>query len=285
VHCFVAWTPKGLITSALLAEMLKKMNDLELFDCSDGIAPFLLLDGHGSRFELPFVEYIHGDREWTVCIGVPYGTSLWKVGDSKQQNGQYKDISKEGKEEILTIKTKHGLIFTIIKQDEMLIVGYAWEKSFAHVDMNTHSIAEIGWGPLNYILLDDPELKALQDRVNMVNLRENGDRYFPQELLSNLNTTEEIAGESIDLFMQEKARQEELEEVDRATRDRHRRETTQKKIDMEKRLTASVWVPTGNHCINIECMEILHSQREKHKQKDLDKVKKKNQARTSFYHK
>jgi hypothetical protein len=44
VPCFVAWTPKGSITSALLAEMLKKMDDLELFDRSDGIEPFLLLD-------------------------------------------------------------------------------------------------------------------------------------------------------------------------------------------------------------------------------------------------
>jgi hypothetical protein len=55
---------------------------------------------------LPFVEYIHGDYGWTVCIGVPYGTILWQVGDSKHQNGQYKDKSKEGKEKALTMKTK-----------------------------------------------------------------------------------------------------------------------------------------------------------------------------------
>jgi hypothetical protein len=85
------------------------------------------------------------------------------VGDSKQKNGQYKDKSKEGKEEILTMKTKHGLRFIIIKQDVMWIVHYAWEKSFARVNMNKHAIAERGWGPLNYILLDHPELKALQD--------------------------------------------------------------------------------------------------------------------------
>jgi hypothetical protein len=63
VPCFVRWTPKWSITSALLAAMLRKMDDLELFDRSDGIHPFILLDGHGSRFELPFVEYTHGDRE------------------------------------------------------------------------------------------------------------------------------------------------------------------------------------------------------------------------------
>jgi hypothetical protein len=120
---------------------------------------------HGSRFELPFVEYIHGDREWEVCIGVAYGTSLWQVGGSKQQNSQYKDRSKEGKENLLTIKTKHGLRFTIIKQDIIWIVCYAWEKSFAPAETNKHAIAERGWGPLNYVLLYHPELKAIRDRV------------------------------------------------------------------------------------------------------------------------
>jgi hypothetical protein len=104
------------------------------------------------------------------------------------------------------MKTKHGKRFTIIKQDVMWIVCYAWEKSFARVDTNKHAIAERGWGLLNYILRDHPELKALQDRVNMENLRDDGDRYFPQESLRNLNTSEGVAGDTIDVFMQEKAR-------------------------------------------------------------------------------
>jgi hypothetical protein len=102
------------------------------------------------------------------------------MGGSKQQNGQYKDKSKGVKEEVLTMKKKYGLRFTIIKHDIMWIVHYTWEKSFAHVKTNTHAITERGWGVLNYVLLDHPELKALQDRVNMVDLRDNGDIYFPQ---------------------------------------------------------------------------------------------------------
>jgi hypothetical protein len=106
VPCFVGWSSKGSTTSALLAAMLNRIDVSECFNCSDGIDSFLLLDGHGSRFELPFVEYIHGDYGWNVCIGVPYGTSLWQVGDSKHQNDQYKDKSKECKEKVLTMKTK-----------------------------------------------------------------------------------------------------------------------------------------------------------------------------------
>jgi hypothetical protein len=60
--------------------------------------------------------------------------------------------------------------------------------------MNKHAIAERGWGSLHYFLLDHPELKVLQDRVNMVNLRDDGDRYFPQELISKLNTIEGVVG-------------------------------------------------------------------------------------------
>jgi hypothetical protein len=86
---------------------------------------------------------------------------MWQVGGSKQQNGQYKDISKEGKAKVLPMKTKHGLRFTTIKQDIMWIVCYSWEKIFARFETNKHAIAERGWGPLNYVLLDHPELKAL----------------------------------------------------------------------------------------------------------------------------
>ncbi len=64
------------------------INRLNVFDRSTGLNPFLLLDGHGSRFELDFLSYSHAeDTVWDVCIGLPYGTSFWQVGDSMEQNG------------------------------------------------------------------------------------------------------------------------------------------------------------------------------------------------------
>jgi hypothetical protein len=59
VLCFVGWPPKGSITSALVAAILEAMDDLELRERSNGVDPCPILDGHRSRFELPFVEYIH----------------------------------------------------------------------------------------------------------------------------------------------------------------------------------------------------------------------------------
>ena len=54
VPCFVGHSESGL-----LAAMLLHMDDCCIFDRTDGVPPFLLLDGHGSRFKLPFLEYIN----------------------------------------------------------------------------------------------------------------------------------------------------------------------------------------------------------------------------------
>ena len=59
-------------------DILATLDHLRVFDRLLGRKPFLLLDGHGSRFELPFLKYvIDKDHKWVICIGVPYGTSLW----------------------------------------------------------------------------------------------------------------------------------------------------------------------------------------------------------------
>jgi hypothetical protein len=73
--------------------MLKYIDDEQVFDRSTGLNPFLLLDGHGSRFELEFLEYINcKESKWEVNIGLPYGTSYWQVGDSTEQNGCFKMV-------------------------------------------------------------------------------------------------------------------------------------------------------------------------------------------------
>jgi hypothetical protein len=47
------------------------------------LCPFVLLDGHQSRFDEVFLRYINDPaHKWVVAIGVPYGTHIWQVGDS-----------------------------------------------------------------------------------------------------------------------------------------------------------------------------------------------------------
>lgn len=76
IPTLVRWSPSGSITSEILVDALATMDHYEVFKRNDNLKPFLLLDGHGSRFELPFLQYItHPDHPWMVCQGVPYGTS------------------------------------------------------------------------------------------------------------------------------------------------------------------------------------------------------------------
>ena len=151
VPCFCCCSENGSITADLLVEMLRAMDSLNVFDRTDGISPFLLLDGHGSRFELPFLQYINNPlTHWNVCVGVPYGTSYWQVGDSSEQNGCFKMALTKYKRDLLTRKESVGGQFAIEKEDVTCLVSRAWQDSFARIRTNKNAIAERGWTPLNF---------------------------------------------------------------------------------------------------------------------------------------
>jgi hypothetical protein len=56
----------------------------------------------------------------------------------------------------------------------------------------------------------------------MVNLHDDGDRYYLQESLHNLNTTEGVTREAFDSFLEERSQPEVMEGVDRAIREKHK---------------------------------------------------------------
>jgi len=77
VPCFVWWSTKGSMTSEILRDICAELDFLGVFDRSGGCMPFFLLDGHGSRIQLPFLEYVNNALHlWCACIGVPYSTDL-----------------------------------------------------------------------------------------------------------------------------------------------------------------------------------------------------------------
>ena len=102
------FTPKSSITSDILRDILSILDILKVFDHAGGRrCPFLLLDRH--RVELPFLSYINdAAHTWVACIGVPYGTALWQVGDSSEQNGAYMMALGKYKKELIAKKRKHG---------------------------------------------------------------------------------------------------------------------------------------------------------------------------------
>ena len=164
VPCFCCNSENGSIAGQLLKEMLAAIDQLNVFDRSaTGLNPFLLLDGHGSRFELDFLQYINSvETKWECCIGLPYGTSYWQVGDSSEQNGCFKMALTRAKQELVTKKNDAGLEFSINKTDIVGLVQIAWKRSFARVKTNIKAVAHRGWGPkaLNYNVLLHPEILA-----------------------------------------------------------------------------------------------------------------------------
>ena len=70
IPCFCCNSENGSITGTLLKDMLEAVNRLNIFDCSEaGLNPFLLLDDHGSHFELDFLKYVNkNETKWEVCI-------------------------------------------------------------------------------------------------------------------------------------------------------------------------------------------------------------------------
>jgi hypothetical protein len=158
IPCFVGTSPKASITSQLLADMLKTIDDAEVFDrIPGGPVPFLLLDGHHSRLEVPFLDYIfNDDHKWFVCIGVPYATHYWQVADSSELNGTYKMALTKGKEAHFRAKPPGHRSWSMT--DIIPLVNYAYPLSFGIIERGKKATLFRGWGPLNYYLLQNPDI-------------------------------------------------------------------------------------------------------------------------------
>eukprot|EP00977_Amphora_coffeiformis_P002353 scaffold439_cov107-Amphora_coffeaeformis.AAC.1 len=155
VPCFVCHSQKASITSTLLRDMLQRLDDLHLFENEHGLRPFLLLDGHHSRFELPFLDYItNKEHLWHVCIGVPYGTHIWQLADQSTQNGCFKMAWYEQKKSVTAVRD----VARFYQTDIVPLIKTCWEQSFARVESNRKMICELGWGPLNFNILNDPRI-------------------------------------------------------------------------------------------------------------------------------
>ncbi len=142
VETYVTCSENGSITGKILTDVLKHLDTHMNYDREEA-TPFLLLDGHRSRFELPFLQYIADERtKWTVCIGVPYGMNLWQVGDSSQQDGAFKMRLPIEKKKLIEQKAKLYMDCKIEKHDVVGLVHRSWNKSFKRVESNKRAMAE-----------------------------------------------------------------------------------------------------------------------------------------------
>ena len=169
VPCFIRWSESGGMSSIILKEIFETIDHFQLLPRTPGVLPFAMLDGHGSRLELPFLKYINNKTtEWCVCLGVPYGTAYWQVGDSKEQNGSFNMAMTDAKRKLLDLKRKSCMNETIDKNDLMLLINIAWNKSFARVDKNRRAIADRGWGPYNRNILTFSHIRATMTETDRI---------------------------------------------------------------------------------------------------------------------
>ena len=262
VPCFIRWTPKGSITSEILRDALATLDHLKVFPRANGLKPFLLVDGHGSRFELPFLRYINtAETEWVVCIGVPYGTGLWQVGDSKEQNGSYNIAMTQAKEKLLAERESKCIHATIESYDIIPLVNTAWAKSFARVAKNQNAIADRGWLPFNRNLLTLPDVRATMTSVereeenlseavtpsnacidSILDLTAESPTFDPAFLKmttydKSWNYTNGVSAFCVDALV---SHQQLMQSRERAKKERDNGKTTREKLEVGKRVTASV---------------------------------------------
>jgi hypothetical protein len=144
VPTFVTCSQSASMTTEILTDILKHIDRHVPFDRSER-CPFLLLDGHHSRFGLEFLTYIRNPQhKWTVCLGCPYATHLWQVGDSSEQNGAFKMAIKSEKNFVRQSKAKIQKPLTIERRDIVPMVHRAFLKSFGRMETNRKAVRERG---------------------------------------------------------------------------------------------------------------------------------------------
>ena len=63
VPAFIRWHESASITTRILVEALQTLDSYDLFPRTEKVKPFLMLDGHKSRLELPFLQYINTPKD------------------------------------------------------------------------------------------------------------------------------------------------------------------------------------------------------------------------------
>lgn len=163
------------MTGEILHDVVQTLDTYRLFDQSNNKKSVFLLDGHNSRLSAPFVNYVLDiAHKWSIIFGVPYGTSLGQVGDSKQRNGSYKISLSKYKDIIVRKKLTECWEKPNFEDTDIIpAINLSWDESFRRVQTNQEAIAEKGWFPFNMNLLLNDQIRATMNEDDKKWEREN----------------------------------------------------------------------------------------------------------------
>jgi hypothetical protein len=248
IPCYVTTTENGSITSEILVKVLEHIDSFNVFDRTEAY-PFLLLDGHGSRFAEEFLTYVNTPvHKWFVCIGVPYSTNLWQVADSSEQNGMFKSELKKAKQFVIKKKGELHLPMHVEMHDIVGIVHRAFLNSFANRTNNMKAIADRGWNPLTYALLDHKELVKERNRQAILSSATNclltGKEPINAE---SLNLTQGISKTMLDKIVDHEIRERARNTALTTNREQIRQEKVTR-FENATRMTAGICF-NGNGCL------------------------------------
>ena len=120
-----------------------------------------------------------------TCIGVPYGTALWQVGDLKEQNWSLNMAMTSEKRNLVTKKEQMSLPGKLLSTDIIPLINRAWAKSFARKEKNQLAITNRGWNPYNWILLLDPTIRATMTEYELAS--ESINNLMPPSIYSSIS--------------------------------------------------------------------------------------------------
>ena len=159
-----AASPKASMTSTILKEMLKMMDEKKITergvdDDRNPYFPAAIVDGHVSRMGVDFLIYVCEDKNaWMCMLGAPYGTDIWQPHDDKRLNGTFKcQLSAERSK--FSLKKRVHKLDPDLRVDEIVVVlKPVIERTYMNGRYAKGAIAHRGFNPFNRNPLDHPEI-------------------------------------------------------------------------------------------------------------------------------
>jgi hypothetical protein len=155
--------------------------------------------------------------------------------------------------------------------DIVPLVSHAWKKSFGVVQNAKTSIANRGWGPLNFVLLDHPDVRKI-DHNESANIQQQQTTEISRFDLRSVNTTEGFAGNILDKIVFEHIK--DSARIATIKEKKRKMSETSNKIEQLKMLTripSGSLAGVGRYHITSDVKEIVKEDRMAKKRKEMEK--------------